>query len=205
MARTGGNIITGLALAVMLLAAASIGAMAAGGGHGGGGADQGHGTAPQTEAKSALSPERKLMPKLPPDIREDYQKYCYNIADAARDARYARQKRQILEMERRLEKLLRKLEKKREEYETWVMRRKEITDRMTRAMLDVYAKMEPEAAAAQIAQMEYAVAVAILTGLKPQKASAILTEMDPKKAGRLVNAIVGVVAEATPQVAGETN
>jgi len=205
MAWTGGNIIWGPALAAMLLTAASTGAMAAGGGHGGGGADQGHGNAPQTEAKSALSPERKLMPKLPPDIREDYQKYCYNIADAARDARYARQKRQILEMEKRLEKLLRQLEKKREEYETWVMRRKEITDRMTRAMLDVYAKMEPEAAAAQIAQMEYAVAVAILTGLKPQKASAILTEMDPKKAGRLVNAIVGVVAEAAPQVAGETN
>ncbi len=205
MARTDGNIITGLALAAMLLAAFSAGAAAAGGGHGGGGGGQEHRTAPGAKAEHAASPERKLMPKLPPDIREDYQKYCYNIADAARDARYARQKRQIREMEKRLEKLLRKLEKKREEYETWVMRRKEITDRMTRAMLDVYAKMEPEAAAAQIAQMEYAVAVAILTGLKPQKASAILTEMDPKKAGRLVNAIVGVVAEATPQMAGETN
>ncbi len=196
---------TGLALAAMLLAAPS--AAVAAGGHGGGGGQAGHAAAPGTEAGTghAAGPERKLMPKLPPDIREDYQKYCYNISDAARDARYARQKRQIHEMEKRLEKLLHKLERKRKEYETWVMRRKEITDRMTRSMLDVYAKMEPEAAAAQIAQMEYAVAVAILTGLKPQKASAILTEMDPKKAGRLVNAIVGVVAEAAPRMAGETN
>ncbi len=205
MARTGRDIMTGLALAAMLLAAFSASAVAAGGGHGGGGGRQEHATAPAAPGEHAVSPEKKLMPKLPPDIREDYQKYCYNIADAARDARYARQKRQIREMEKRLQKLLQKLEKKRAEYETWVMRRKEITDRMTRAMLDVYAKMEPEAAAAQIAQMEYAVAVAILTGLKPQKASAILTEMDPKKAGRIVNAIVGVVAEATPQAARETN
>ncbi len=204
MARTGGNIMTGAALVFMLLAVSPALAVAAGG-HGGEDGRQERAAAPAAATEHAVSPERKLMPKLPPDIREDYQKYCYNIADAARDARYARQKQQIREMEKDLEKLLRKLEKKRAEYETWVMRRKEITDRMTRAMLDVYAKMEPEAAAAQIAQMEYAVAVAILTGLKPQKASAILTEMDPKKAGRLVNAIVGVVAEATPQMAGETN
>ncbi len=203
MERAERRIGTGLALAAMLLAASST--VAAAGGHGGGGGRQKHAAAPEAAAGHPLSPEQKLMPKLPPDIREDYQKYCYNISDAALDARYARQKRQIREMEKRLRELLQKLEKKKKEYETWVMRRKEITDRMTRSMLDVYAKMEPEAAAAQIAQMEYAVAVAILTGLKPQKASAILTEMDPKKAGRLVNAIVGVVAEATPQMAGETN
>ncbi len=139
-------------------------------------------------------PRSTVFQKLPPDVREDYQKFCFNISDAARDARYARQKQQLKDMERKLRELLNKLEKKRAEYESWVLRRKEITDRMTRSMLNVYAKMEPEAAAAQISHMEYAVAVAILSGLGAQKASAILNEMDPRKAGMLVNAIVGAVA-----------
>jgi flagellar motility protein MotE (MotC chaperone) len=153
--------------------------------------------------KAKPAPRNRLVQKLPPDIREDYQKYCFNIADDARDARYARQKKTLEQMEGRLRKLLKKLEKKRAEYEAWVLRRQQITERITNSMLKVYAKMEPEAAAAQIAQMEYAVAVAILTGLGPQKASAILNEMDPRKAGRLVNVIVGAMAETTK--AGETN
>lgn len=139
---------------------------------------------------------RRLAPKLPPDVRRDDQKYCYQIADDARDARYARQKKQLQRMQQQLEELLRKLQEQRAEHQRWVKRREAITRRMTAAILDVYARMEPEAAAAQIAQMEYAVAIAILTGLKPQQASAILTEMSPKQAGRLVNVIVGAVAES---------
>ncbi len=150
--------------------------------------------------------QRKLLtPRFPPDVRRDDQKYCYQIADEARDARYARQKRQLADMQKRLQALLKELERKRREYQQWVARREAITARMTRAMLDVYAKMEPDAAARQIEQMEYAVAVAILTGLKPQQASAILTEMKPKDAGRLVNVIVGAVAEGGLKSAGETN
>ncbi len=154
---------------------------------------------------SVVIMKRKLVPRLPRGVRKDFQKYCYNIADAARDARYARQKKKLQDMQARLNELLGKLEKKRKEVREWVLQRREIRQRMTAAMLDVYAKMEPEAAAAQIAQMEYEVAVAILTGLKPQQASAILTEMDPRKAGRIVTAIVGVVAQATPRATRETN
>jgi flagellar motility protein MotE (MotC chaperone) len=138
----------------------------------------------------------RLLHRLPPDIREDYQKYCYNIADEARDARYARQKLLLERARERLEALMRRLEKKTAEYRRWVKAREDIRRRMTRSMIRAYAKMEPEVAAQQIAQMEYAVAVAILTGLEPAKASAILGEMEPRVAGRLVNVIVGAVAEA---------
>ena len=138
----------------------------------------------------------RLLHRLPPHIREDYQKYCYNIADEARDARYARQKLLLQRMRRRLQDLMRRLEEKSAEYRRWVKAREDIRRRMTRSMIEAYAKMEPEVAAQQIAQMEYAVAVAILTGLEPKKASAILGEMEPRVAGRLVNVIVGAVAEA---------
>ncbi len=197
------------AMTLALLLAAWVGqqpVLAAGGGHGGVGAAAGG--ASHGKASDISTRQRKLTPRLPPDVREDWQKYCYNIADAARDARYARQKAQLNEMEQRLKKLLKELSRKRDEYMRWVQRRQSITARMTKSMLEVYAKMEPEIAAAQIARMEYAVAVAILTGLKPQQASAILAEMEPKQAGRLVNVIVGAVAEsapASPRRARETN
>ena len=138
----------------------------------------------------------RLLHRLPPEIREDYQKYCYNIADEARDARYARQKLLLERMREELRVLMQRLEKKSAEYERWVKAREDIRRRMTRAMIETYAKMEPEVAAQQIARMEYAVAVAILTGLEPKKASAILGEMEPRVAGNLVNVIVGAVAEA---------
>ena len=138
----------------------------------------------------------RLLHRLPPDIREDYQKYCYNRADEARYARCARQKLLLQRMRERLRDLMRRLEKKSAEYERWVKAREDIRRRMTRAMIETYAKMEPEVAAQQIARMEYAVAVAILTGLEPKKASAILGEMEPRVAGNLVNVIVGAVAEA---------
>lgn len=138
----------------------------------------------------------RLFHRLPPEIREDYQKYCYNIASEARDARYARQKLLLERMRKRLRELMDRLERKSAEYRRWVRAREDIRRRMTRSMIQAYAKMEPEVAAQQIAQMEYAVAVAILTGLEPQKASAILGEMEPRVAGRLVNVIVGAVAEA---------
>ena len=196
---------TAAAFALLALALTPAMAQAADGGHGAKKTTAAAHARASAQAERARKTRGKMTARLPADIRKDYQKYCYNIADAARDARYARQKQRILEMEKRLKELMGRLDRKRREYEDWGMRRREITQRMTRSMMNVYAKMEPDAAAAQIAQMEYAVAVAILTGLKPQQASAILTEMDPKKAGKLVNAIVGVVAEATPEAARETN
>jgi len=190
-----------LAACVLAIAAAAPGGLAAGGAH----ADGGQAQESQKGKARARGLRKKLIPKLPANLKKDFQKYCYNISDTARDARIARQKRQLAQMAARIEKLLRELDRKRKIYTQWVLRRREISARMTKSMLDVYAKMEPEAAAAQISQMEYAVAVAILTGLKPQKASAILTEMNPKQAGKLVNVIVGAVAEGAGKTTGETN
>ena len=178
-------------------------------------ASEGGGKKKRNVAESGVQVLKKsgsrLLHRLPPHIREDYQKYCYNIADEARDARYARQKLLLERMRKRLEELMRRLEKKSAEYRRWVQAREDIRRRMTRSMIEAYAKMEPEVAAQQIAQMEYAVAVAIITGLEPKKASAILGEMEPRVAGRLVNVIVGAVAEAgagrgaTGNPAGEVN
>ena len=214
-----------LLICLLMLAMAPLPALAAGGGGHGGppGKEKAAGKkAKEAEALPDMFPKRKKPsalagPDVPPEVKTEVARYCWNIADAARDARYLRQKRKLEEMAERLETLIGRLERKRAEFETWVKRREDITRRMSTSMMKVYEKMEPDVAAQQITHMEYAVAVALLAGMKPEKAAAILAEMDPKIAGRLVNVIVGRVAQAgedqpgqrllqaTRKAAGETN
>ncbi len=58
----------------------------------------------------------------------------------------------------------------------------------------IYAKMEPEAAAAQLASMDDAMAVAILGKLTAHAASAILNEMEAARAGKLTGILSGADA-----------
>jgi flagellar motility protein MotE (MotC chaperone) len=52
-------------------------------------------------------------------------------------------------------------------------------------LVAIYAKMQPEAAAIQIAAMDDPMAAAILGKLKPGAAGAILNEMEAERASRL--------------------
>jgi flagellar motility protein MotE (MotC chaperone) len=56
----------------------------------------------------------------------------------------------------------------------------------------IYAKMQPEAAAAQMAVMEDSMAVAVLAKLNPRVSSAILNEMDAGKAAKLTDLMSGL-------------
>ena len=196
---------------VLMLALASLPALAAGGGDNGASPTRAKVAGTKTEDAKAppgmigkrSKPSALAGPDLPPEVKTEVARYCWNIADAARDARYLRQKRKLEHMSRRLEALIDRLERKRAEFETWVKRREDITRRMSTSMMKVYEKMEPDVAAQQITHMEYAVAVALLAGMKPEKAAAILAEMDPRVAGRLVNVIVGRVAQAGEDQPGQ--
>ena len=53
----------------------------------------------------------------------------------------------------------------------------------------IYARMDPEAAARQIAALDDRLAAAILAKLKPAAASAILGEMEADRASRLAGLI----------------
>ncbi len=200
-----------LLVCLLMLALAPLPALGGGGGGHGGAKAQEKAAAGKAKGGALLpgsnarrkKPSPLDGPDMPPEVKSEVARYCWNIADAARDARYLRQKRKLEEMTERLETLIKRLERKRAEYETWVKRREDITRRMSTSMMRVYEKMEPDVAAQQITHMEYAVAVALLAGMKPEKAAAILAEMDPKIAGRLVNVIVGRVAQAGEDQPGQ--
>lgn len=120
----------------------------------------------------------------PPPMSVSAQ-YCASIVDKAADARFARQRAELVRVQKTIEERLGQLERKRAEFETWTKRREEFLAMVQGNLSTIYAKMKPTAAAEQLAKIDDMTAAAILLKLDPRATSAILTEMDPAKAADL--------------------
>ena len=118
--------------------------------------------------------------------------YCRNIANAAADARYARQVNALAALEAELDERIATLEKKRAEYEEWVKRREEFMNKADESVVAIYSQMRPDAAAQQIAMMDPEAAAAILSKVTSRTASAILNEMEAETAAYLTNVMAGL-------------
>jgi flagellar motility protein MotE (MotC chaperone) len=121
-------------------------------------------------------------------------RYCANVATAAAEARIAWETRRLTELEGQIKQRIAELEKKEAEARDWVTKRQTLINSASDEVVAIYAKMEPEAAAAQLASMDDAMAVAILGKLTAHAASAILNEMEAAKAGRLTAIMSGAAA-----------
>jgi len=122
--------------------------------------------------------------------------YCRNIANAAADARYARQAAALAALEKDVDDRLAKLEAKRAEVEDWIKKRQDFLDKADGAVVAIYSQMRPDAAAQQIAVMEPEAAAAILAKLSPRTASAILNEMSAPVAAQLTSVMAGMPSAA---------
>jgi len=124
------------------------------------------------------------------------QRYCVSIADEAEEARIAYQKAKLAEAEQQIDERIAALEAKTAEYRTWLERREKFTRKVTQKLVQIYAKMEPEAAAMQLISMDEEAAASIVAKLDPRNSSAILNEMQPAKAARLAATLVGAAKMA---------
>lgn len=131
-------------------------------------------------------------PKLPDGPEANAAQYCQGIANAAADARYARQMAALTAMEKEIEERIAKLEAKKAEYQQWLQRREAFLKKADEALVAMFSQMRPDAAAAQLTAMSEDAAAAILTRLTPRTASAILNEMDPQRAALLATTIAGM-------------
>jgi flagellar motility protein MotE (MotC chaperone) len=129
--------------------------------------------------------------QTPTSPRSVAETYCANIADKAADARFFAQKKQIEELQKQLNERAAALDAKIAEYRKWVQRRDEFAKRAEEQLVQIYARMRPDAAALQLAAMDEETAAALITRLKMRNASAILNEMPPDKAARLSGIIAG--------------
>lgn len=125
---------------------------------------------------------------LPLPIPNDY---CANIADKARDARYQLQTASLADLQKKLEAETARLEEKRKAVEELLKKRDEEMKRAHRELIDIYAKMKPDAAATQLSLLDAETSAAVMRQLKPAGASAILTEMKPEIAA----AIAAILAQ----------
>jgi flagellar motility protein MotE (MotC chaperone) len=122
----------------------------------------------------------------------DATKFCANIADAALDARVAWQQKELAAAEAKLRQRIAELEAKRDEYEQWLKRREEFLKKAEDSVVEIYSRMNPEAAAQQIASMADDTAAAVLAKLRVRSASAILNEMEPARGAHLADTLAGM-------------
>ncbi len=130
-----------------------------------------------------------------PDESE-IQRFCSNIADAARDRRYALQAEELKQLQAGIDERMKALDAKRAEYEEWLKRREVFLARAEDGVVKIYAGMKPDAAAERLAMVNAELAAAILMKLDSRKAGVILNEMDQKAAATLT----GIMASAARRV-----
>ena len=130
-----------------------------------------------------------------PQVQEsDVERFCSNIADAARDRRYVLQAEQLQKLQGDIDARMKALEAKRAEYEDWLKRREDFIASAREDVVKMYSLMRPDAAAERLAQLNVDVAAALLMKMEPRKAGAVLNEMDTKAAA----AVTRVMTAASP-------
>lgn len=128
-------------------------------------------------------------PSMSDGAAQDVKSFCTNIAVAARDRRYLLQKQQLDQLKSDVDQRMKELDAKRAEYEDWLTRRNKFLKSAEAGLVDIYAKMDADAAAAQLQLMNPDVAAAIIMKLQAAKASSILNEMKADKAAILAGII----------------
>ena len=138
---------------------------------------------------------QQLTREKAPD-QSEIERFCSNIADAARDRRYMLQAEELKQLQAGIDQRMKALDDKRAEYEQWLKRREVFLARAEDGVVKIYAGMKPDAAAERLAMVNADLAAAILMKLDPRKASIILNEMDQKAAA----ALTGIMASAARRV-----
>ena len=131
-----------------------------------------------------------------PARADEIERYCGNIAEPARERRYAILKAEAEAMEAGIDARMAALEKKRAELEDWLARREAFAARAEDSLVAIYAGMRPDAAAERLELLPDMLAAAIVMKLKPRRAALVLNEMASKKAAAL-SAIVAASAGDT--------
>jgi flagellar motility protein MotE (MotC chaperone) len=145
-----------------------------------------------TVAKNAASPSAAGEPVITDQRGSDATEFCKNITDAALDARVAWQQKQLEASEAKLRERIAELEAKRAEYEKWLKLREDFLKNAEESVVEIYSRMNPDAAAQQIASMADETAAAVLAKLRVRSASAILNEMEPGRAAHLADTLAGM-------------
>lgn len=156
-------------------------------------------------AKSEPAPPVRVVGDAQPVVAavgaeggNEIERFCGNIADAAKDRRYAIQAKELLSLQGEIDKRIAALEEKRVEYETWMKKREAFLERAQDGVVRIYAGMKPDAAAERLAELKPDLAAGILMKIEPRKAGVILNEMKSKEAAMLTTIMASAVRREDP-------
>ena len=153
------------------------------------------GPAATEDAPAPAKPEAAAPAKA--DATE-IERFCTNIADAARDRRYSMQAAELRALQGEIDARIKILEEKRAEYEGWVKRREEFIAKAEDNVVKIYARMKPDAAAERLAELRVELAAGILMKLDTRQAGTILNEMERKAAAALTSIMVSASRREDP-------
>jgi flagellar motility protein MotE (MotC chaperone) len=145
------------------------------------------------EPTGTVGPVRK-----PVETGTEIERYCSNIADAARDRRYALQAEQLQALQQEIDKRMKRLDEKRAEYESWLKRRENFLAKAQDGVVKIYSGMRPDAAAERLAEMDPTLAASILMKVDARKAGVILNEMERKAAAMLTGVMAAAARRTDP-------
>ena len=129
---------------------------------------------------------------------DDIEAFCTNIANPAREQRYALKEQELLTLQEEVEERIAALEAKRAEFETWVKRRENFAARAQESVVGIYAKMRPDAAASRLEMLNDELVAAIVLKLSPRQAGVILNEMKAHKAASVTALIAASARRKDP-------
>ena len=137
------------------------------------------------------------LPAHADQARSEIERFCSNIADPARERRYAILQAEVAELQSGIDARMRGLEAKRVEVETWMGKREAFLERAEDQLVAIYASMRPDSAAERLALLDDVLAAAIVMKLKPKRAALVLNEMAKKKAAAISAVIAASAGDAS--------
>jgi len=130
-----------------------------------------------------------------PDLRKAVETYCTTVSDLAAERRVARQTSALKELQSKVEDQLAVLDQRTQELADLIAKRNALRDMAQKELVDIYAGMDTEAAAAQLERLDMRLASSVLRQLKPRQASAILNVMKPDLAAQMARLIAVAAAD----------
>ncbi len=131
--------------------------------------------------------------------QDPIRSYCSNIRDLAKDARHRLHYKQLEKLSQEVDVKVRELKQRTAEYKKWYELRRKFAEMAETSLVEIYSKMRPDSAAAQISVMNRLAAAALIIKLKTRTASAILNEIEPKKAADLFGIISAAARKKTDE------
>lgn len=124
------------------------------------------------------------------------ENFCGAVAASAASTRLAWQETRVKALQAEMVVKTAELAAKEAEVRSWVDKREQLLAKAGTDLTAIYAKMKPDAAAAQLQAMDDDTAAALLLKLKPAVASAVMGEMDPTRAARLSDLLTGAAPKS---------